>query len=397
MTRPTISEPPFLVYVMWHPDSEDAGQVAEAIRNKFLSPNFRHVTGSTSIEVLFHCARQPGSPPFEMAWTASCPIAIVVLVDRPFVNDPKWVPYLRAIEEKADSQGIQTRIIPVTMDSSVLQCISLDKQAFRWDRCDNDIVQRTRLLLRKLSYVFATMLRDFLSISSSFEAELPIIERQLQKVQVFLSHSKHDQHGADIANALRCWIHEHSDLDSFLDVYDIPVGLNFPQVIQYRVKKSIMLVIYTDSYSSREWCRQEVVLAKQNDVSMVVADCLNEGDERALPYLGNVPVVRMSAIRRDRIPSIVARLLDEYLRHNLWTVTVNRLQDGHPRIIYLSRHPELISLAERGLDPTRSGTIVHPDPPLSKVEKELIGTVLGNFKLMSLNQWLACDRRNNDC
>ncbi len=125
-------------------------------------------------------------------------------------------------------------------------------------------------------------------------------------------------HGADVAIEIRSWLYANSALSSFLDVHNISAGLRFSQVIEHHVEHSVMLVVYTDSYSSREWCRREVIAVKRNDVPMVVADCLDEGDDRAFPYLGNVPVVRMNPVIRDRIPSVIARLLDEVLRQMLW-------------------------------------------------------------------------------
>ena len=150
-----------------------------------------------------------------------------------------------------------------------------------------------------------------------------------------------------------------------------------------------MLAIYTDSYSSREWCRREVIAAKRNDVPMVVADCLDAGDDRAFPYLGNVPVVRMNPVSRDRIPSVIARLLDEVLRHMLWKARVEVLGERHPHAIFVGRPPEFVSLASRGLEPDRQGVIVHPDPPLSKEEKNLLEAAWGGLRLLSMNQWLA--------
>ena len=72
--------PPFPVYVMWHPDSEDCGRVADRIRTHFQSPRFRHVAGGESVDVLLHSERQPGSPPFAVAWDVDCPIAIVLMI-----------------------------------------------------------------------------------------------------------------------------------------------------------------------------------------------------------------------------------------------------------------------------------------------------------------------------
>jgi hypothetical protein len=54
-----------------------------------------------------------------------------------------------------------------------------------------------------------------------------------------------------------------------------------------------MVAIHTDSYSSREWCRREIIEAKRWNVPLVVANGISNLDERGFPYMGNVPVVRL--------------------------------------------------------------------------------------------------------
>src|SRR5207253_5934109 len=102
----------------------------------------------------------------------------------------------------------------------------------------------------------------------------------------------------------------------------IPAGLRFNKVILQKVKVSAVIAIHTDSYSSREWCRREIIEAKRWSVPMVIADSINDVDERGFPYLGNVPVVRMEPTATDRIEYVVSRLLDEVLKDFLWRCRV---------------------------------------------------------------------------
>lgn len=61
----------------------------------------------------------------------------------------------------------------------------------------------------------------------------------------------------------------------------------------HEVGEGVFLAINTDSYSSREWCRREVIEAKLRLVPIIVFDCVRDMVPHAMPYLGNVPVVRM--------------------------------------------------------------------------------------------------------
>lgn len=112
-------------------------------------------------------------------------------------------------------------------------------------------------------------------------------------MQIFLSHSKHDNNGVQIAKAIRTHLHNGHGLASFFDVHDIPAGLRFQVVLLQQVRVSAMVAIHTDSYSSREWCRREVIEAKRWNVPLVVANSISDLDERGFPYMGNVPVVRL--------------------------------------------------------------------------------------------------------
>ena len=133
-----------------------------------------------------------------------------------------------------------------------------------------------------------------------------------------------------MAKAIRDWLHGNSSLSSFLDIYDIPAGLPFAAVMDHTIQIGMLLAIYTDSYSSRQWCRHEVMEAKRNNIPMLVVDCLETVDERALPYLGNVPVIRMNPDLRDRIEQVVGLLLDEVFKDFLWQCRVERLRQSHP-------------------------------------------------------------------
>ncbi len=55
----------------------------------------------------------------------------------------------------------------------------------------------------------------------------------------------------------------------------------------------------------------------------------------------------------------------------------------------MGRPPEFISLAARGAEPGWQGVIVHPDPPLANVEKELLKASWGRLTFLSMSQWLA--------
>ena len=138
-----------------------------------------------------------------------------------------------------------------------------------------------------------------------------------------------------------------------------------PKVLLLSIKKSVVVAVHTDSYSSREWCRREIIEAKRWNVPMIVVNSMRDVDERGFPYMGNVPIVRMNPNKTARIEKIIGHLLDEVFKDFLWRCRIALTGDVSSEVLFMPRHPELISLANL---PTRTEVanpiIVYPDPQL---------------------------------
>ncbi|MYJ20429.1 MAG: toll/interleukin-1 receptor domain-containing protein, partial [Rhodothermaceae bacterium] len=325
----------------------------------------------------------------KMGQQAGFPIVVVGMIDKIFAKDADWVTYLHNLAEYVAQQGHGSRLIPVAVESGILDNLKLDQQALRWDEWDLTTEERTQRLIRELAHEFSRILRHRLRLLRNPCDGRVGLKQDLEKIQVFLSHTKQDGNGKEIAEAIRLWLHQNSALASFMDVYDIPAGLSFSDVIRKQIGESVFLAIHTDHYSSREWCRLEVVDAKKTGVPMIVADCLQTGDERALPYLGNVPIIRMDPVAKDRFAEITGRLLDEVLANFLWNCGVESLPEGPATTLFMPRPPELLSLATLAAQQKMPRVIVYPDPPLGKEEMDLFSAIWGNFRILTMSQWLA--------
>ena len=84
-------------------------------------------------------------------------------------------------------------------------------------------------------------------------------------------------------------------------------GVRFDAVIEDAIRHGVLVAIYTDSYSSREWCRREAILAKRHGVPMLVIDCLQDKDDRAFPYLWNKPSPRDDWVAIDCVAVAACR------------------------------------------------------------------------------------------
>ena len=382
---------PFLaLYVVWHTDFAAGAGVAEAVRQHFRRKLYENVAGGTGLSVIFRSVAGPGlSVPLPIDLSEAETTAVVVLAESALSRDADWVCYVKALAKQTEAVGLSARVFPVSVERAGL-AIGLDEQALRWDQWDGGQTELEQRLIRELTYEFCRMLRHYLEHLRHPAEEEDALEKYLQKVQIFLSHSKHDDDGERIANLIRDHLHAGHGLSSFFDTHDIPAGLPFQRVLLKQVRFSAVVAIHTDSYSSREWCRREIIEAKHWNVPLVVVNCITDQDERGFPYMGNVPIVRMDPHSDDRVDVVIGRLLDEGLKDFLWRCRVALTASADPAVVFVPRPPELISLV--GLPPQKDvpdPTIVYPDPPLSTEEGRLFENVAPRVRLRSLTEWVA--------
>ncbi len=323
--------------------------------------------------------------PLPIDWDEAEMTAAVVIAESGLVDDRDWTDYIRSVSRSARTRGDSAGFFPVTVDSRGTE-FGFEEQALRWDRWGEPDAERCRRMTIDLTHEFCRMLRHQLGRPDS--GQMPL-EQRLEKIQIFISHTKHDDDGEIVARGIRDWIHERSPLSSFFDVHDIPPGQSVEEVLLHQLGKGAVMVVHSDSYSSREWCRREVIEAKRRLVPMVVVDCVRDIDFRGMPYLGNVPIIRMDPDRRDRIETVAGCLLDEVFRTWLWLYRIERYRAEASGVLFTARPPELIVLAamsfRRGeVDPV----IVYPDPLLSAEEGHLFSKVAPNVRVQTLTEWL---------
>lgn len=194
-------------------------------------------------------------------------------------------------------------------------------------------------------------------------------------VKVFLSHAKQD--GEDFTKSLREHIGTYTGLDTFFDANDIGAGEEFAEVIEENVLNSMLLVVHTDAYSSREWCRKEVLDAKTHNCPIVVINQFQKGESRSFPYMGNVPHVHYAHPILDETQGLIYRdfivleALREVLRTRYHTLRSKALAEEVGQTPHILIYPpELLSL--HTLEKEASELILYPDPPLGWVEKNLL-------------------------
>lgn len=387
-----LSTRPFLViYVAWHPAFGDGERLARVLFNHYRRNLCENVAGGAGLPVVYRSTPAPSSTtPLDVELNDAETSAIVMLIDENWANDPGWVAWAKALTERTEAAGLSARAFPVAIDAGATR-IGIVEQSARWDKWGAvSVEERQQRLITNLTYQLCRMLRSYLEhLKRPAEPDEALLQ-YLKKVEIFLSHSKHDGDGERIAKLIRYHLYAGDGLESFFDIHDIPIGLPFNKVLLQKVKVSAVVAIHTDSYSSREWCRKEIIEAKRWNVPLVVANCISDLDERGFPYLGNVPLIRMDPAAVDRIAVVVSRLLDEVLKHFLWRCWV-QLFDGvaGEHVVFLPRPPELITLASLEGEAGSEATLVYPEPPIGAEEQRLFEIIAPKVQLRSMTEWLA--------
>ena len=376
---PSWDEPYLTLHVVWHPRCLESEGAARHLIEHFTRARYSIEEMGVSV---FEWSTPPegSSVPTPIAMDTGEAAVIVALIADEIQHDSAWVEYIRELDKRChpdDATGAQRRLIPVAMTPQSI-AIELGVQALRWHDWEMDQNGRARRLVREVTYETGRMLRTMLESD-------PDLAGQMEKVRVFLSHSKHDNAGERIARRIRDWLHDDVQLSVFLDVADIPAGLPPDRVLETEVRRSAVLIVYTDSFSSREWCGREVLVAKERDRPIIVADCIEDLDERAFPYLANVPVVRLCSQQPHGVERVVGRLIDEIFKDFLWRCRTASLDQDNPCVKFVARAPELLTAVNiKKLCPNTS-EVVYPDPPLSIRELNLIDGF--GFEFLSLSQW----------
>ena len=383
------TRPMFALYVIWHPAYTQGRELADRLRQHFGRDLYRFVTAERGVSILERSETAPGTrTPLPIDWNTAEFTAVVALTDATLVDDPEWADYVRDVARTAHAPGLPAGFFPVAMDGRVLD-LKFQQQALRWDRWDTSDTDRTLRLTTDLTHEFCRMLRSRLAGLQHGGGEGVALERYLEKVRVFISHSKHDGDGEAVGRSIREWLHAHGPLESFLDVHDIPPGLSFEEVLLHQVGAGAVLAVHTDSYSSREWCRREVIEAKRRLVPMIAVNCVRDVDLRGMAYLGNVPVVRMEPGCTDRIGTVVGYLLDEVFRTWLWRCRVGPYLADPQGVLFTARPPELIALAALPSgDEGSTPTIVYPEPLLSTDEQRLFSEIAPGVRVLTFTEWL---------
>jgi len=253
--------------VACHPDFELGPAISKHLFDHYRREHFGNIAGGAGLSVVYRHEPHPTTGvPLPIDLEEGETSAIVVLFDENFALSPTSTAWLQDIEQATDKPGMRSMVFPVAIDASLTRS-GVNEQAVRWDLWSDvaEFAKKLQKLTTDLTYQFSRMLRLYLERLRRPLSEEEELQGYLQKVQIFLSHSKHDDDGERIARIVREALHDAQGFSSFFDVKDIPTGTRCDRVL-LRSYAPVRSLLFTPTASRRGNGADERSL-KPNDIA----------------------------------------------------------------------------------------------------------------------------------
>jgi hypothetical protein len=371
----TSFTPRLILRVVWHNEFSAGADFARHIYSRFCRNVERPASRGMGIPVYFHSGVTPveAGLPGVLAVTAADSTVVVSLLDTSIRGSQPWRDAIRQIEQQLSGEKCHV-FLPVACEDKTVSiveranCVRLynDAPGDQPDKLVSAITHElARLLLAKGGEV---QTQDF-----------GVLEKSFAPVKLFISHSKHGHEGEVIATEVRDFGRQHLPVSTFFDSNDIAAGHNFEKEIRANVADSAMVVIHSDTYSDRSWCRKEVLFAKQYGCPVLSVNAITTGEERVFPYLGNVPAVRWAFDSPRRCAFVIDAALREVLRNVYFREQVKNLKRAGfvpGGCVEIGTAPEMLTyrnlVKAKRCDRATPSVLLYPDPPLGDEEIEIL-------------------------
>lgn len=272
-------------------------------------------------------------------------VVVLLLVDLCMFNSSAWTNYINELVND-DKNGV-VKVLPVALCQYAFDINhELGKQQY----------------IRLKSYDIRACWQEFLI--RFYDDLIRTVCDSQEKLQIFISHTKKDEDrlGIEKANELKAYLRADTKLNSFYDANDILDGYSFGDQIKENLKKSLLVILETSTYSDREWCRIEAIVGKENHVPTVVVSLFNGLIPRTFPYQGNTPKIRFDGNWDEVICLLLRTALDKYYEERY----LEKFSQANSKVIPMM--PEFINIGK--VDGVNQ--ILYPEPPLGNEELEVV-------------------------
>lgn len=375
---------PLNIHVVWHEDSPISKKIATELYNTFSRDYKKPLSRGLGIPVYFRYKKLSDGSLLPIDFTNAEKNAIILLIDEEYFDDDVYVEYTKQLLDEVDNNN---RVFPIslyekayTISSELSKIQFTNARVFLNQKLDleleEDLTKAIEKIKSEILHDCSRLIMDFQKIADDTETD-----RINSPVKLFLSHAKKD--GEILAIKFKQFIENNLKLDVFFDTVDIANGYDFAEQFSQNISESALLVFHTDEYSNREWCRREVLFAKKHKSPIVVVHSIKNGENRAFPYLGNMPTTVLTEENDYNFYKIVYLTLLQVLNNLYQHRLLSQYKEFTKKQVYtLTSPPELINLVH--LEMNEGETIVlYPDPPLGIEETSILNRFNKNIKFVT--------------
>ena len=186
-------------------------------------------------------------------------------------------------------------------------------------------------------------------------------------LRLFISHAKID--GLPLAQSLKHLLDAIPWLSSFYDARGLAGETDWQKALGDASRSSLLIILRTDVYETRHWCRQEVLWAEEIAAPTVIVEA-----RPGLSYpAGELPLERMPSVRipDGNLFRVINAALRESLRHLMFQRRVKEMQSrGVFRgfmVKPFSYPPSMTAIINAcGKIKNSKAVILYPDPPMRR-------------------------------
>jgi len=340
-----IKKPPLLVHLVFHHESTYALEIAKHIHTAL---NVDPIVQGLRIPTVFCKQSLTGLPPTDQNLDQAQCSFVVPLADTDMNLSKDWCDFVADLWQSCEASKHRCVPIQLTEDAWPLSAKRLGTVNFVRAFAEPEQT-RAEFISRRIIIELCRYLHGDTVGGESPEAP----------TKLFISHTKIDiEQEPMVVKNLKVYLQADQPIDTWFDSGDIPGGSTFSEKISEGIQDSSLLCVLTDHYASREWCRKEILLAKEKQRPVVVINALTHTEVRSFPYIGNLPVICWN----DDPQAAIDLILKETLRHLHTRILLQQWKQADDLVFTMP--PELATII--GL-PIPS-TVLYPEPPLGSEE-----------------------------
>ncbi|PIT67375.1 TIR domain-containing protein [Snodgrassella alvi] len=355
--------PPIAVHFIWHPNDK-IYSIIKDFRRHLTRDIERPFSRELNIPTFLYSSKEEEQAPSNSPKKLAEKDVIFLFLSANTLMFSSWHKYINSLPTQENYH-----IVPVAVQKEGMQHTSEDPlknfnciRFFEWK--DKNKTEYAILNLSHELYRFGLKDIDNNELGVNFS------------VRLFLSHAKKGDTGLKHAEKIKQFL-DKSNMQHFFDANTISPGFEFNKEIENYIKKSTVIAIESDAYSSRYWCQREILCAKREQRPIILVNSLEKYEDRVFPAASNIPCVHITAKplkEKDILRILIAALLETirfehayklliYYKKQKWIDKKSEIFARPPEI------QQIVNILERE-NKRRNLIICYPEPPLYKEETE---------------------------